>query len=244
MFCPCAATYHFRVELAEERVTITVGLDYQRLYEYRFRGIDQARRQAVWDEIAAYMYRRMGEPTKVLDPAAGRCEFINAIPAAERWAVDTVDHGEARDSGVKTIVGGILDTELPLAHFDGIFVSNFLEHLPSPDTVGAVLARLRAAMEPGGTLAVLGPNFRYCPGRYFDCADHTLALTHVAAAEHVYAAGFEITAVIPRFLPYSFNSALPPSPLLTRMYLRMPAAWRVLGKQFLVLGVRPQRHGL
>jgi hypothetical protein len=172
----------------------------------------------------------------VLDPAAGRCEFINAIPAAERWAVDTVDHGEFRHSNVKVIVEDILDAELPLSHFDGIFVSNFLEHLPSPDAIGTLLARLRASMEPGGTLAVLGPNFRYCPRRYFDCADHTLALTHVAVAEHLYAAGFEVTTVIPRF---SFNSPLRPSPLLTRIYLRVPALWRVVGKQFLVLGVRP-----
>jgi len=65
-------------------------------------------------------------------------------------------------------------------------------------------------MEPGGTLAILGPNFRYCPGRYFDCADHTLALTHVTVAEHMYAAGFEVAAVIPRFLPYSFCGRLSP----------------------------------
>jgi hypothetical protein len=93
-------------------------------------------------------------------------------------------------------------------------------------------------MEPGGTLAVLGPNFRYCPGEYFDCADHTLALTHVAVAEHLHAAGFEISTVIPRFLPYSFRGLLPPSPLLTRNYLRVPALWRLLGKQFLVLGTK------
>lgn len=221
------------------RVTLTVGIDYQRLYEYRFRGIDQASRQAVWNEIAAYLYRRMGAPAKVLDPAAGRCEFINAVQAAERWAVDTVDHGEFQHSGVKVMVGNILDVELPLAHFDGILVSNFLEHLPSQDAIGTLLAKLRTSMESGGTLAVLGPNFRYCPDRYFDCADHTLALTHKSVAEHLYAAGFEVTTVIPRFLPYSFNGPLRPSPLLTRIYLRVPALWRVVGKQFLVLGVRP-----
>lgn len=48
----------------------------------------------------------------------------------------------------------------PLGHFDGVFASNLLEHLPTQDTVGAMLARPREAMEPGGTLAVLGPNFR------------------------------------------------------------------------------------
>jgi hypothetical protein len=219
---------------------MTMGIDYQRLYEYRFRNVDQVSRQAVWHEIAAYLYRRMGTPTKVLDPAAGRCEFINAVPAAERWAVDAVDHNEFRHADVKVIIDDILDAELPPAYFDGIFVSNFLEHLPSQDGVGAVLARLHASMEPGGTLAVLGPNFRYCASEYFDCADHTLALTHVAIVEHLYAAGFEVTGVIPRFLPYSFRSRIPPSPVLARIYLRTPALWRVLGKQYLVLGVKPK----
>jgi len=219
---------------------MTMGIDYQRLYEYRFRGIDQASRQAVWTEIAACLYRRMGEPAKVLDPAAGRCEFLNAIPAAERWAVDAVDHGEFRDPDVKAIIENIQDAELPPAYFDGIFVSNFLEHLPTQDAIGTVLAKLHAAMEPGGTLAVLGPNFRYCSDTYFDCADHTLALTHVAVAEHLYAAGFEVTAVVRRFLPYSFRSLLPSSPRLTRIYLRVPALWRVFGKQFLVFGVKPR----
>jgi hypothetical protein len=37
---------------------------------------------------------------------------------------------------------------------------------------------------------------------------------------------------LPRFLPYSFTGRLPPSPALTRQYLRNPLAWRMLGKQF------------
>jgi hypothetical protein len=217
----------------------TTGIDYQRLYDYRFRGVDQASRQAVWNEIAAHLYQRMGSPAKVLDPGAGRCEFINAIPAAERWVVDLLDYGDYRDSGVKAIYGSILDAPLPAGHFDGVFVSNVLEHMPDPDTIGTVLARLRVSMEPNGRLAVLGPNFKYCQREYFDCADHTLALTHVAVAEHLHAAGFEVTSVIPRFLPYSFRGLLPPSPPLTRTYLRFPALWRLLGKQFLVLGTKP-----
>ena len=62
----------------------------------------------------------------------------------------------------------------------------------------------------------------------------------MAVVEHLYAAGFEVTAVIPRFLPYSFRGLLPSSPRLARVYLRVPALWRVFGKQFLVLGIRPR----
>jgi hypothetical protein len=59
-------------------------------------------------------------------------------------------------------------------------------------------------------------------------------------AEHLYAAGFDITTVIPRFLPYSFRGLLPPSPALTSAYLRTPALWRLLGKQFLLLARKSQ----
>jgi hypothetical protein len=175
----------------------------------------------------------------VLDPGAGRCEFRNAIPAAERWAVDMLDCGEFRGSGVKAMSGSILDVQLPVGHFDGAFVSNLLEHLPTQDAIGSTLSRLWAWMEPHGRVAILGPNFKYCAEDYFDCADHTLALTHVAVAEHLHAAGFAVGAVVPRFLPYSFRGQLPPSPTLTRAYLRIPVLWPLLGKQFLVLAVMP-----
>jgi SAM-dependent methyltransferase len=211
------------------------GINYERLYAYRFRGIDQGSRQAVWQEIARYAHVRMGTPRRVLDPAAGRGEFITAVPAAERWGVDLVGQGIPDGAGVKTIIADIMDADLPGDYFDGVFLSNFLEHLPDQKTVAAALGKLRAAMEPGGRIAVMGPNFRYCAREYFDCADHTVALTHVAVTEHLYAAGFDITAVTPRFLPYSFRGLLPPSRLLTRTYLRAPALWRLLGKQFLVL---------
>ena len=208
------------------------GLNYERLYAYRFRDVDQATRQAVWREIARYVFARMDAPQRVLDPAAGRGEFITAVPAAERWGVDPVKQGDIKAAGVRMIIADIMDVELPETHFDGVFLSNFLEHLSSHDAVAAVLSKLHAAMAPGGRIAVLGPNFRYCAREYFDCADHAVILTHVSMAEHLHAAGFNITVMVPRFLPYSFRGPLPQSPRLTSVYLRTPALWRLLGKQF------------
>jgi hypothetical protein len=102
-----------------------------------------------------------------------------------------------------------------------------------------MLRRLRSTMAPNGQLAVLGPNFKYSMREYYDCADHLLPLTEVTVQEHLYAAGFEIREVIPRFLPYSFRSRLPASAALTRLYLRTPAAWRLRGQQFLVVASAP-----
>jgi hypothetical protein len=214
-------------------------MNYQRLYEYRFRDINQASRTAVWDEIAPFIHEQLGRPDRVLDPAAGRGEFINAVPAPERWAVDQVDYAEGTyDTGVHAVVSDIFDAELPHGHFGGIFVSNFLEHLLSQEAVASFLEKMRAATSHGGRIAIMGPNFRYCAREYFDMADHTVILTHQGVAEHLYAAGFVPERIEPRFLPYSFTGRLPPSPVLTRRYLQTPAAWRLLGKQFLVIGRR------
>jgi 2-polyprenyl-3-methyl-5-hydroxy-6-metoxy-1,4-benzoquinol methylase len=215
------------------------GIDYRRLYDYRLNGTGQPARQAVWTEIAIYLHQRMGSPERVLDVGAGRGEFITAVPAAERRAIDLHGFGGYHDGAVEAVAGGITDAELPSGYFDGAVMSNLLEHLPTQETVAAALARLREAMAPGGTVAVMGPNFRYCAREYFGCADHTLALTHVAVAGHLHAAGFCAGTVIPRFLPYSFRGRFPASPALTRHYLHHPVLWRLLGKQFLVTGTKP-----
>ena len=76
---------------------------------------------------------------------------------------------------------------------------------------------------------------------YFDCADHTTILTHVAVEEHLVAAGLVTEQVVPRFMPYSFRSRLPSFEITTRLYLRFPTAWKVLGKQFLLWRCPPDR---
>jgi hypothetical protein len=216
-----------------------VAINYQRLYEFRFRGVDQSTRVSVWQEIAPFIHQQLGRPERVLDPAAGRGEFINAVPARERWAVDQVAYDEGTyEAGVHSVVSDIFAADLPQGHFGGVFVSNFLEHLTTQEDVARFLGRMHETTAVGGRIAIMGPNFRYCMREYFDMADHTLIFTHRAIAEHLYAAGFEIERVEPRFLPYSFTGRLPPSPALTRLYLKNPAAWRLVGKQFLVIGRR------
>lgn len=212
-------------------------MDYQRLYEYRFRDIDQEARADVWGRIAPFIWRKMGQPETVLDPAAGRREFLLSIPAGEKWAVDEVDYEEAGEgTDISQVTSSIMDADLPRKHFDGVFVSNFLEHLSTQEAIFDFLTRMREVMVPGGRIAVLGPNYRYASKEYWDCADHYIALTDGAVAEHLYTAGFEPETQIPRFLPYSFRSRLPANPSLTGLYLKAPILWKILGKQFLVIG--------
>jgi hypothetical protein len=212
-------------------------MDYERLYRYRFRAVDQSAREAVWGPIANYLYRALGQPETVLDPAAGRGEFVNAVPAAERWAVDRVAHDEIRaDRDAKLLIGDVMTVELPADYFQGVLVSNFLEHLGGQEAIADFLERMWVVMRPGARIAVLGPNYRYLGKEYWDFADHVVPLTHRAVEEHLYVAGFTPVKTISRFLPYSFTGRLPASSRLTAAYLRVPLAWSLFGKQFLVIG--------
>ena len=58
-------------------------VNHQRLYENRFRGVDQKRREGVWSAVARMLHEALGRPACWLDPVAGRREFVNAVPAAE-----------------------------------------------------------------------------------------------------------------------------------------------------------------
>jgi ubiquinone/menaquinone biosynthesis C-methylase UbiE len=215
-------------------------MNYDRIYQHRFKGVDKGAKQAVWNEIASWIYEQMGRPKRVLDPAAGEMEFLRGIHAPEKWGVDIQEPAPSQLSalsqdGIRFIHGNIFDVDLPLDYFEGIFLSNFLEHLRSPEEIETLLARLYGSLQKGGLIAIMGPNFKYCSTDYFDCADHRLALTHISVEEFLFASFFRIEKTFARFLPYSFRSRLPPSPFLVKLYLSFPLAWRFLGKQFLIL---------
>ena len=214
-------------------------MDYSALYTYRFKDVDQQQRINVWAPISRFVTSLAGEPQRVLDPACGLGEFINSCPADERWAADLGLDGSTLDSAIKFISGSFFDVDLPDNHFDLIFLSNVLEHMLNQEQVNECLVRAKGKLRPGGTIVVMGPNFRYCPKEYFDCADHTVILTHVAVEEHLHTAGFKIRRTVPRFLPYSFRSRLPAWRWTTNAYLKFPPVWRLLGKQFLLVATKP-----
>ncbi|WP_141730865.1 methyltransferase domain-containing protein [Oligoflexus tunisiensis] len=216
--------------------TSVVAMNFQKLYSYRFQGIDLQKKMAVWRPIAEKIFVAMGKPQVVLDPAGGQLEFIQHIPARERWVIDMVEYESiGLHQNIKFMKSSIFDAQLPDHYFEGVFVSNFLEHLMTYHDIAALLSKLSLAMKTGGRIAIMGPNYKYCYKSYFDFADHVLPLSHLAVMEHLAASGFKIELVWDRFLPLSFRSRLPASPWLTRLYLNMPLAWKILGKQFLII---------
>ena len=211
-------------------------MNYKKIYAYRFKEVSREKKITAWTVISSFVYRKMNQPVKILEPGAGQCEFINSVPSAEKWAVD-MDDSILNYAGknVKTIIGKVLDVDLPKEYFDGIFVSNFLEHLDNQLQVAEFLEKMNQLMKKGGVVVVLGPNFKYCYKNYFDFADHNVILTELSVCEHLFGAGFEIVECRPKFLPISFRSRFPVSSFLIKMYLQMPFFWNFFGKQFLIV---------
>ena len=213
-------------------------LNLAKVYEFRFAGLSQVKKDATWALVTRWIESKLGNPRSVLDPAAGRGEFIISSQAPERWACDLSDQRTSWPTGITTRFGDIYKVDLPEKHFDLIFVSNFLEHLATPDDVFKYLLQLRKSLKPDGKLAIMGPNFRFGANEYYDFADHLLPLSDRTVEEHLAAVDMKCERIIPRFLPLAFRSQRFSHPLLVKLYLAVPFFWRFYGKQFFIVATR------
>lgn len=215
--------------------------DMRTLYRLRFSPSERAAKDRVWAVLCEDFFSRFVTPDdRVLDVAAGYCEFINHIRCKEKWAIDmNPDARQFANSNVRVVLGSCLDmSSLPTEYFDVAFVSNFFEHLDTKNEIDRVLQQINSALRRGGKLLVLQPNIRYLGARYWDFYDHLIPLTHLSLGEALAKNGFVIKLLIPKFLPYTFKSRIPKVPALVRAYLRfLPAQW-VLGKQTFALAIR------
>ncbi len=214
------------------------------IYESRFSDLELRAKADLWQILCDDFFQQyVPEDGTVLDLGAGSCEFINAIRARKRIAVDLnpdcVKYAHS-DVTVHTTSSTNL-SEVASGSLDTVFTSNFFEHLPSREALLETLAESRRVLNENGRIVILMPNIRNLPGSYWDYLDHTLPLTQYSLSEALELSGFQPTRVVPRFLPYTVkNRALPPKPLFVRTYLKLPIAWKLLGKQMLVIA-RPQQ---
>ena len=216
-------------------------MNFDRIYKYRFQGIDDNKKKRTWKIIANFIFHKLSKPASILDPAAGKCELINSIQSTDKWAVDLNDYfiKQYANPDIKIVVGNIFNVPLPDNYFDAVFISNFLEHLNNQEEVSQLLEKMYKHLKPGGRIAIMGPNFKYAYRSYFDFADHTVILSELGVAEHLYGAGFSIDKIYPKFLPLSFRGGLPAGYFLVKAYLSMPFAWKIMGKQFLLIATKP-----
>jgi ubiquinone/menaquinone biosynthesis C-methylase UbiE len=211
------------------------------VYDLRFGEGERSAKEMVWREIGRFLQRRyIPESSKVLDIATDVGYFIRNITAAERWASDLRDTSANMPDGVRFVQsdGLRLADAVPTDYFDVVFMSNYLEHLDSAESVIEQLRVARQLLRAGGLVVVLQPNIKLVGPAYWDFIDHRVPLTEESLVEAATFAGFTTQEVIRRFLPYSVKGRLPAHPVLVRSYLAFPPAWRVLGKQTLYVGQR------
>lgn len=218
------------------------GNELSELYRIRFEADELPRKNAIWKEICGEFLQRFVQPTDtVVDIACGYGEFLNNIQATRKIAVDlNPDAQKHLQQGVEFHLKSATElASVVRSEADVVFTSNFLEHLPDKNVLDTFLDQVKLALKAGGRYIILGPNLKYLPGAYWDFYDHHLGLTHLSLSEALLLKGFTIERCIPRFLPYTTQGALPTHPLLVKAYLKLPMAWPLLGKQFLIVARAP-----
>lgn len=213
------------------------------LYKIRFAEEQLARKSAIWQVICKHFLQRFIKKTDtVVDVACGYGEFIMNIAADKKIAVDlNADALNFLSPDIEfhqctaTQLASVVENQA-----DIVFTSNFLEHLRDKPTLDLFLEQVMLALKPGGKYLILGPNLRYLAGEYWDFYDHHLGLTHLSLSEALQLQGFNIDLCIDRFLPYTTQGALPTAPWLVFLYLKIPFAWRFLGKQFFIIASKPK----
>jgi ubiquinone/menaquinone biosynthesis C-methylase UbiE len=213
-------------------------MDLKKMYATRFAPEDLPAKNAIWRAIcSSYLSRFIAPQDTVVDVGAGYCEFINNIDCANKIAIDlNEDVKRFANPDVRVINESCMAiTSLANDSVDVVFMSNFLEHLLNKQQVFDTLVECHRILKPGGRLIILQPNIRFLPGSYWDFFDHHTPLTDRSLVEVLQSLGLRIQVCHPKFLPYTTKSRLPKAVALVTLYLRIPLAWKLLGKQALIV---------
>ncbi len=217
---------------------------FKKLYANRFDAREMKAKVALWKVLVdEFLQSYVSPESAVLDIGGGYCEFINQIRASQKTSIDlNPDAKLFADANVEIVNIDVLslgDSTDFNEKFDRIFISNFFEHLRNKEELVQIISFCFDALKPRGCLLVIQPNFKYSYKEYYDFIDHQLPITHLSLQEILQTVGFEIDVIIPRFLPFS-TKGRPASPLLLKIYLKLPVLWRFLGGQMFVKASKPQ----
>jgi ubiquinone/menaquinone biosynthesis C-methylase UbiE len=212
-----------------------------KIYQARFDTATIQAKRELWNVLVEqFLQRYVPTDASVADIGGGYCEFINAVRCRKKYVIDlNPDVRSYADPDVEIIMSDASEiSALPDASLDVAFASNFFEHLPSKEVLFEVLAEIRRVLKRGGKLLIIQPNIKYAYREYWDFIDHHLPLTENSLGEALITTGYRVDECIPRFLPFSVNSSPSKSTKLLRLYLKMPPAWKLFGKQTFMIGVK------
>jgi len=202
------------------------------IYRRRFEADSEFRKGMYIILCESFFQKYVPEDSTILEIGAGYCEFINAIRAKKKIALDVNPDVRlhAKDN-IQIIIGKSTDMEtIEDGSIDRVFANNFFEHLTKPDII-QTLHEIHRVLKFNGELLVLQPNIRYCANDYWMFFDHITPLDDISIAEALEISGFSVMASIPRFLPYTTKSRLPKSLIGLRLYLKLPILWKLFGAQ-------------
>ena len=211
--------------------------DLQRIYQTRFNKNADYRR-AVWRVLIRNYFQRFVRPDDaVLDLGCGYGEFINQIACKTKLGMDLNPEAPNRvNADVRCLLQDCsVRWDLADNSLDVVFTSNFFEHLPDKSALGHTLDEVYRCLKPKGRIIALGPNVRYLSGAYWDFWDHYLPLTEESLREALETRRFNIEKCIAKFLPYKMAKTFRYPLVFVQLYVKVPLAWRVFGKQFLVV---------
>ena len=212
--------------------------DLQKEYDLRFEAM-QEYRENVWEVLVReYFGKWIPKQSTVLDLGCGWGEFINTIDCQTKYGMDLNPRSrEKLQPSVSFLQQDCSEVwKVQEASLDFVFTSNFFEHLPKKESLTRTLAQAHRCLKKGGAIICMGPNIRYLPGAYWDFYDHYLPLTHLSLKEGLRMSGFTVETCIDRFLPYTMADGTQPPLWMVSLYLKIPFVWRILGKQFLLVG--------
>lgn len=214
------------------------GEELQYIYEARFDGRLDYRNKVWMVLIKDYFQKYIRRDDVVLDLGAGYGEFINNIQCGKKYAMDlNPDTAKHVNTSVELLAQDCSEPwQLPSESLNVVFTSNFFEHLLDMPALARTLAETRRCLKHGGILIAMGPNITYAGSAYWDVVDHRLALSDQSLAKALVSQGFSIQKCIARFLPFTMSEGLQYPTFLVAAYLRLPLAWSIFGKQFLVIG--------
>lgn len=208
------------------------------IYRRRFEP-NEAYRRDVWRVLVRDFFSRfIAADGTVLDLGCGYGEFINAVQAKKRLALDWNPAARERlSAGIEFLFQNSAEPWQGIQEnsIDVVFTSNFLEHLPDKAAVARTLGEVYRCLKPGGRFIAMGPNIKYLGGLYWDFWDHQIPLTEHALAEILGAMGLSMECCAGRFLPHTMSSGRRYPAVCLKIYLALPFLWRLFGRQFLIV---------
>lgn len=215
---------------------MTINL--KNIYLHRFNEAEEIQRVRLWQILCdLYFQKLVSKNDFLIDVAAGRCEFINAIKCKRRVAVDlNPDTRKYADKTVEVLnIDALKFGDKIRGKANTVFMSNFLEHLNSKSDVVTLFDQVNKALVKGGRVIILQPNINLAKEKYWNFIDHHIALNDQCIVEALEISGFKLEKCVVRFLPYSTKSFFPVNSMLIKMYLSLPTFLRPFAGQSLFI---------